>query len=93
MIYPTDDQYREIAEAIQGCQETGGAHGRLGAIKSTLQEMNLDDELAHSQIFMDCLEQYAFLCENCDIWCDPYVRVHNEIAAMTVCEECDEIIS
>ena len=44
------------------------------------------------KLFTDALEQHVFLCENCDIWHDPYVRVHNEIAEMTVCEECDEII-
>ena len=86
LVFPTDDQYREIANELQGCQETG-------AIRSILEDLGIDYEVVHSQNFTDALEQHIFLCENCDIWHDPYVRIHNEIAAMTVCEECDEIIS
>lgn len=93
LVFPTDDQYRELANELQGCQETCGAHGKKGAIRSILEDLGIDYEVVHSQNFTDALEQHIFLCENCDIWHDPYVRVHNEIAAMTVCEECDEIIS
>ena len=93
LVFPTDDQYHELANELQGCQETCGAHGKKGAIRSILEDLGIDCQVVHSQNFTDALEQHIFLCENCDIWHDPYVRVHNEIAAMTVCEECDEIIS
>ena len=93
LVFPTDDQYRELANELQGCQETCGAHGKKGAIRSILEDLGIDCQVVHSQNFTDALEQHVFLCENCDIWQDPYVRVHNEIAEMTVCEECDEIIS
>ena len=93
LVFPTDDQYRELANELQGCQETCGAHGKKGAIQSILEDLGIDCQVVHSQNFTDALEQHVFLCENCDIWHDPYVRVHNEIAEMTVCEECDEIIS
>ena len=90
MKHLTDDQIREVAEELQGCQETGGAHGRKGAVKSVLEELGHDTDLVESQIFTDALEQHVFLCEECDIWHDPYTRVHNQIACVTVCEECDE---
>lgn len=92
MKHLNDDQIEEVANELFGCQESHGAHGP-SAIKAVLEDLGHDTDLPSSQIFTDHLEQHVFLCENCDIWCDPYVRVHNEVAAMTVCEECDELIS
>ncbi len=92
MIFPTDDQYREIANELQDCQESYGAHGKKGALRSIVEELGFDTDIVESQNFTDALEQYAFLCENCDIWKDPYVRIHNQIASMTVCEDCDELL-
>lgn len=88
MIYPTDDEYRKIAEEIQGCLQSTGH--TPDALKEALEQSGFSPDLTDSEIFIKALDQYIFLCENCDLWFDPYVRIHSQSMSMTVCEDCDE---
>lgn len=85
MIYPTHEQYDKIAEELMYLCETND-----NAVRMVLDELGFDEELVNSQIFNDELETRVFLCEHCDLWLDATTRIHNEIAAATICEECDE---
>lgn len=85
MIYPTENQYDLIAEALNGSEETYSK-----ALETELKAHGLDPDLQRSVNFIDHLETLVFCCENCDHWREIGVRVYNPIADMKMCEECDE---
>jgi hypothetical protein len=88
LIQPTEEQFEQIRDELEGCSDDfGRTHKRV------LTDLGLDIDLRDSVIYNDTLETYIFLCENCDCWCSPDTRIHNQIAEMTVCEECDEQLS
>lgn len=80
-----DDQLQEIADALDGMEETWG-----NTLHKTLEELGHDPDLKHSVVFMDHLENKVFHCEECDMWKQTEIRVYNEIAERKMCEDCDE---
>lgn len=84
-IQPTEQQLNDLAENLEGMEETWG-----NTLHKTLEDMGLNPDLKHSVIFIDSLENHIFHCEDCDCWKRTEVRVYNEFAERKMCEECDE---
>ena len=65
---------------------------RLGGntLYKVLENMGLDTDLKESVVFIDSLENHIFHCEDCDCWKQTEIRVRNEVAERTMCEDCDE---
>ncbi|QQM13931.1 hypothetical protein CPT_Morttis_198 [Acinetobacter phage Morttis] len=82
---PTNEQFEELADALDGMEETWG-----NTLVKTLESLGLDVDLKHSVNFTDMLEDHIFHCEDCDCWKRIEVRVYNPIAERKMCEDCDE---
>ena len=85
IVMPTQEQYTNLAENLNGLEETFSK-----ALESNLKELGLDPALKHSSDFLKELEERIFCCEWCDTWKERGVRVFNEYTQSDMCEECDD---
>lgn len=58
------------------------------SIESALDELGLDENLANNQQFLDGVDNYAILCQECNWWVEP-INIHDHPkTGEFICEDC-----